>query len=223
METKRVNSTGNTTSELPAQGRSINGDGVVPDPQHTGLGYEEFVEEYEPGVEPRDTHVRDTHARENQTRESQGLHVRPAREDGSALEPLRHIGAGDRPHEPSLGELVSGLSDDVTTLMRKEMELAVAEIQENVKEATRAGMTVTVAGFLGYAGLILLLIAVSLLLGSALNSMWMGIGIVGLVVVVIAAVLYGSGKAKLEQVNLLPRRTMRSVERDIEMAKEKLS
>lgn len=207
MDNKRTNTTTDALNELPAQGRSINGDGVV-DPEHTGMGYEEFTEEYTQHRRP-----------ENVRRPRQG----GAETEHSGLDPLRHIGAGDRPNEPTLGELVSGLSDDVTTLMRKEMELAVAEIQENVKEATQAGVTVTAAGFLGYAGLILLLIAASLLLGSALNSLWMGTGIVGLVVVVIAAILYSSGKSKLERVNLLPRRTMRSVERDIEMTREKLS
>ncbi|MEX1021325.1 MAG: phage holin family protein [Litorilinea sp.] len=125
--------------------------------------------------------------------------------------------------EPSLGELVSSLSDDFTTLMRKEFELAAAEMQANVKEAVRAGTMLGVAGFLGYAGLILLLIAASLWLGTLLESMWLGTGIVGLIVVVIAGILYASGKSKLDDVNLAPRKAIKSVERDMDMAKEKLS
>jgi uncharacterized membrane protein YqjE len=127
------------------------------------------------------------------------------------------------PPEPSLGELFSSLSDDFTTLLRQEIELAAAEIQENTKRAVRAATMVTAAGFLAYAGLIMLLIAAAILLGEVLNSMWMGAGIVGLVVLLIGGILYASGKSKLDDVNLMPRRAIKSVERDIEMAKEKLS
>lgn len=212
----------NTRDDLPARARSISGNGVVADEEHSGLGYEEYAEEYSEEHKPplKSGEVRRTPRHTTQTDSTRG---QEDENNTPILEPLRHIGSGDRPHEPTLGELVSGLSNDMTMLVRKEMELAVAEIQENAKEAAQAGATITVAGFLGYAGLILLLIAASLLLATVLDSVWMAMGIVGLVVIVIAAVLYGSGKAKLEDVNLLPRRAMRSVERDIDMAKEKLS
>lgn len=188
------------------------------------------------GVEPRPMTGAVTGARVNGDSGPQHADSRTTNGVGASARPTppqesRHIPPHEDAHdvpplgseEPSLGELVSSLSDDFTTLVRKEFELAVAEMQENVKEAVRAGTMLGVAGFLGYAGLILLLIAASLWLGSVLENLWLGTGIVGLIVVVIAGILYASGKSKLDDVDLTPRKAIKSVERDIDMAKEKLS
>jgi hypothetical protein len=49
-------------------------------------------------------------------------------------------------HEPSLGDLVVGLTDDITTLVRKEVELAKTELQESAQEGAQAGGMVAAGG-----------------------------------------------------------------------------
>ena len=51
--------------------------------------------------------------------------------------------------ETSLGELVGEVSRDLSTLMRKELELAKAELAESAK---RAGKAAGLLGGAGYAG-----------------------------------------------------------------------
>lgn len=187
----------------------------------------------EPGVESirPESRLTDDGDPRTTTREPVGSTTRQA----TTTKPVVHPQSGPRTNtdpgisdgtsyrEPTLGELFTGLSEDLTTLMRKELELAKTEMQENARTAIRAGVTLTISGFLGYAGLILALIAASIALGDALDNLWLGTGIVALVVLVIAGILYGVGKSKLNDVDLAPREAAHSVEKDVEMAKEKLS
>jgi uncharacterized membrane protein YqjE len=125
--------------------------------------------------------------------------------------------------EPSLGDLVMGLTDDITTLVRKEVELAKTELQENIKEGAQAGTMVAVGGMVAYAGLILLLIGVAIALGDWWNNLWLGAGVVGIVVGLIGWAVLNGGLKQLKEVSLVPHKTIASLERDAQMAKEKLS
>jgi membrane-bound ClpP family serine protease len=78
-------------------------------------------------------------------------------------------------------------------------------------------------GFLAYAGLILLLIAVSVLVGDLLNNYWLSTLLVGLAVVVIGWVMLNSGKSQLNRMNLTPQKTIDTLSADAQMVKEKLT
>jgi len=126
-------------------------------------------------------------------------------------------------NEPSLSDLVIGLTDDITELVRKEVTLAKAELQENVKEGATAGGMLAAGGMVAYAGLILILFAIAIALGEWWNNLWLGAAVVGLVVAVIGYIMFNSGKNQLQNVNLVPRKTVSSLKSDAQMAKEKLS
>lgn len=126
-------------------------------------------------------------------------------------------------NEPSLSDLVIGLTDDISELVRKEVALAKAELQENVKEGAAAGGMLAAGGMVAYAGLILILFAIAIALGEWWNNMWLGAAVVGLVVAVIGWIMFNSGKNQLQNVNLVPRKTVSSLKSDAQMAKEKLS
>jgi len=68
--------------------------------------------------------------------------------------------------EPSLGSLVMELTDDLSTLVRKEVDLAKVELQENLKEGVEAGGKVAAGGMVAYAGLLFILAAVAIALGG---------------------------------------------------------
>jgi uncharacterized membrane protein YhiD involved in acid resistance len=102
------------------------------------------------------------------------------------------------PHEPSLGELVSTATRDLSTLIRTEVQLAKVEIK---REVTAAGKG---AGLFGGAGL-----------GIGLG--W-GFFIVGMLYLVAAAVLAFTGKKSIEKVGP-PEKTIETVKDDIAWAK----
>ncbi len=111
-------------------------------------------------------------------------------------------GSDDR----SIGELFSAVSDDLSTLMRQEVALAKAEVRQS---AVNAG---TGVGMLGGAGvavhMVLLFISISAWWGIAqwTGQAWSGL-IIAAVWAVVAAALYVVGRAKLKQVEGVPRTT----------------
>jgi len=125
--------------------------------------------------------------------------------------------------DPTLGELVMGLTDDLTTLVRKEVELAKAEVQESIQTGAKAGGMVAAGGAVAYAGLLFILAAIAILLGDWWNNYWLGAGVVGIIVAIIGYVMLNGGLNQLKQVSLVPRKTISSLQSDAEMAKEKLS
>lgn len=125
--------------------------------------------------------------------------------------------------EPSLGELVMGLTDDLTTLVRKEVELAKTELQENIKEGATAGGMIAAGGLVAYAGLILVLIALAIVLGQWLDSLWLGALIVGVVTLLLGWAILSAGRGQLKDVSLVPRKAISSVNKDAQVVKEKLS
>ena len=83
-------------------------------------------------------------------------------------------------NEPSLSDLVIGLTDDISELVRKEVALAKAELQENIKEGAAAGGMLAAGGMVAYAGLILILFAIAIALGEWWDNMWLGAAAVGI-------------------------------------------
>lgn len=126
------------------------------------------------------------------------------------------------PQEPSLGELVSTATRDLSALIRTELQLAKVEIKRDVQAAGKGAGLFGGAGFSGLMALIFLSIA------AAYGISWLGIGlgwgffIVGLLYLVVAAVLAFTGKKKISQVGP-PEKTIETVKDDIEWAKNPTS
>jgi uncharacterized membrane protein YqjE len=121
----------------------------------------------------------------------------------------------DRP----TGELLRDLSDHTTTLVKQEMELAKAELQEKGKQAGLG------AGMFGGAGLFGLgaFAALTACLVAALDQVmeiWLAALVVAVAYAVIAAVLAMTGKQKVKQAAPpVPEQTKDSVKEDMEWAK----
>jgi uncharacterized membrane protein YqjE len=121
----------------------------------------------------------------------------------------------DRP----TGELLKDLSDHTTTLVKQEMELAKAELQEKGKQAGLG------AGMFGGAGLFGLgaFAALTACLISALDQVmeiWLAALVVAVAYAVIAAVLAITGKQKVKQaVPPVPEQAKESVKEDMTWAK----
>lgn len=124
--------------------------------------------------------------------------------------------------EPSIGELLSEISTDVSQLVRDEIELAKAEIKQ---ESSKAGKAVGMLGGAGYAGhLVLLLGSLTAIfaLAHVVDIAWAAL-IITAVWAVIAAVLYTTGRKRLRTVNLKPERTVESLKEDAQWARHPTS
>ncbi len=124
--------------------------------------------------------------------------------------------------DSSLGTLFSDLSSDLSTLVRQEIELARAETTEKVSKAAQSAGMLVVGGLVAYAGLIIVLIAVAILLG-AIMPYWLSSLIVGAIVLIVGAVMAISGKNKLANLNVVPEKTVATLKDDARWAKEQIS
>lgn len=128
----------------------------------------------------------------------------------------------ERPTERSLGVLVTELSRDITTLFRKEIELARAETSEKITQVMVAVGAIAGGAILALGALIVLLQALVIAITElgvppALSSL-----IVGAVVAAIAYALIHKGTNDLKAGSLAPNRTIDSLRRDAQVAKEQV-
>jgi hypothetical protein len=103
----------------------------------------------------------------------------------------------------SLGDLLSEVTRDLSTLMRQEIALAKAELKES---ATHAGKGAGLLGGAGYAGLMaifFLSIALWWGLGFLVGLVWSAI-IVAIIWGIVAAILYVNGRKQLKNVEGAP-------------------
>ncbi len=125
-------------------------------------------------------------------------------------------GRGD---DRSLGELFSELSQETTTLIRQEVNLAKTEMSQ---KASRVGKDVgfmAAGGAVAYAGLLAILAGAIALLDLVI-PLWLSALLVGLVVAAIGYFLVRKGLDALKQEDLAPRETIQTLKEDKEWAKD---
>jgi hypothetical protein len=121
------------------------------------------------------------------------------------------------------GEIVKQLSQETSTLVRQELELAKAEMTVKAK---RAGIG---AGLIGGALVVVLaavgaLVAFLILLLAEGMADWGAALIVGGVLLAVAAAMALMGRKKLRQATPpVPEQTVESVKEDVEWAKTRIS
>ena len=99
----------------------------------------------------------------------------------------------------SLGTMISGVTQDISTLLRGEIELVKAEISQQARTAAQgSGLLVGAAVIAGTAALFLLL-TLAWLLDEWLPT-WAAFGIVTLVLIITAVILGLAGRRQLERI-----------------------
>jgi hypothetical protein len=117
----------------------------------------------------------------------------------SSVAPQTTTGRDDR----SVGELVSEVSRDLSTLIRQEIELAKAEATQSAKRAGKGAGMFGGAGVAGHMVLLFLSLALWWALGTVMGGGWSGL-VVAAVWAVVAAVLAARGRSELKAVEGLP-------------------
>jgi uncharacterized membrane protein YqjE len=119
----------------------------------------------------------------------------------------------------STAELLKRLSDETTTLVKQEVELAKAELQEKGKRAGVGAGMFGGAGLFGVAAFAALTACVIAALDLAM-ALWLAALIVAVVYAAVAGVLALRGKQKVKEATPpVPEQARESVKEDVEWAK----
>ena len=112
--------------------------------------------------------------------------------------------------DSSVGQLISEVTNDLSRLLRQELELAKAEVKHEAVKSGRAVAMLGGAGFAGYMVALFLSISVWWGLANVMDEAWAAL-IVTIVWTVIGAVLALAGKKQLRAVNPKPERTIETL------------
>lgn len=105
----------------------------------------------------------------------------------------------------SVGELISDITGDLSTLMRQEVALAKAEVKQSATQAGKGAGMLAGAGVAGHFFLMFASIAAWWGLGSLMGARGWAALIVAVVWALVAAVLAVMGKSNLKKVEGAPR------------------
>jgi uncharacterized membrane protein len=126
--------------------------------------------------------------------------------------------------ERSIGELFGQLSQDMTLLVRQEVQLARTEMSDKLSRFTTNLVSVLSGGFVAYLGGLALVAALILAIRDLANiSLALSALIVGAVLAIVGYVMLQKGVKELKRVDLAPRRTVETLKDDVQWAKEQRS
>jgi membrane protein len=121
----------------------------------------------------------------------------------------------------SVGDLVRQLSEQTTTLIRQELRLATAEMQEKGRQAGSGAGMIGGAGLVGLYGVGALVAAAIIGLGTLVEP-WLAAAIVGVVLLAAAGFAGLLGKQRVERaIPPTPEQAVESMQRDISTVKER--
>ena len=107
----------------------------------------------------------------------------------------------------SIGELISDISADLSTLMRQEVELAKVELKDSATKGGKAAGMLGAAGYAGHLAVLFLSITLWMALAYLFDDLAWSALVVAALWGVVAAVLAVMGRKKLKEVQGMPRTT----------------
>jgi hypothetical protein len=113
--------------------------------------------------------------------------------------------------DASVGELMSNVMKDLSTLVRQEMELAKAEVKTEAGKAAKGAGMLGGAGFAGYMVVLFLSLALWQGLANVMDAGWAAL-VVAVVWVIAGAVLYATGRREVRRINPKPERTVETLQ-----------
>ncbi|MBW3612583.1 MAG: phage holin family protein [Chloroflexi bacterium] len=127
-----------------------------------------------------------------------------------------------REESRGLGDLLGDLSRQVSTLVRKEIELARVEVTSSARKMGSGAAMAGAGGAILYAGLLVLLGAAVLGLIEAGIDPWLSALIVAVVVLAIGGVVTAMGVKRIQETELAPKETAETVRENVEYVKEQI-
>ena len=128
-------------------------------------------------------------------------------------------GTNDELRDRSIGDLLKQLSQETSTLVRKELELAKAEMTEKGKQAGLGAGMFGGAGIAGFLALGALTACLIMALDTAMEG-WLAALIVTVLWAAVAGVLALTGRSKVKEATpAAPEQTVETVKEDVQWAK----
>ncbi|MEW9552198.1 phage holin family protein [Nonomuraea sp. NPDC050783] len=124
-----------------------------------------------------------------------------------------------QPEEPTLGQLVGEIGEDISKLFRQEVELAKAELRQEAAKAGKAAGMLGGAGFAGYMTALLVTLAVMFGLGNVMDLGWAAL-IVAVIWAIAGGVMFATGRNRLREVNPKPEQTIETLKEDAQWARD---
>jgi uncharacterized membrane protein YqjE len=121
----------------------------------------------------------------------------------------------------SVPEILEDIASKLTQIVQAEFRLAKTELKEGAEKLAGPGATLGAGVALAFYGLGFLLLAAVYAL-SLVMAGWLATLIVGGVLVVVSGILIGAASTKLKRVNLTPDKTIRTLEEDVQWAKQQI-
>lgn len=119
----------------------------------------------------------------------------------------------------TIGEIIGSLANDVQDLVRGEIKLARAELDQKLHRVIMAAIWLVGGALLAFAGLVVVLQGAAAALALVLPT-WAASLIVGVAIVVIGGIFAWSGLSMLSLKTLTPDRSMASLQKDARTVKD---
>jgi len=127
------------------------------------------------------------------------------------------------PPEKSLGELFADLAKGSSTLGRQEVALAKAEVTKKAKNVGAHAGKIAIGGALAFAGLIVFLAAVTLILVQVFGmAAWAASLLVALITLGVGGFMAMNGLNAIKEADLTPHETIDTLKEDVQWTKEQV-
>ena len=117
----------------------------------------------------------------------------------------------------SVGSLVRDAANEVSTLLRKEVELARLEVREEVVHAKASAARFGITAFCGYLAVVLLSLAAAWGLAEVVPA-GIAFAIVGVIYAFVGGIAFIAARKQMRQVGR-PDETVRTLKEDVEWVK----
>lgn len=141
---------------------------------------------------------------------------------GTARPDAAAVSADAAAQPTTVGELISEITQDVTGLVRDEINLAKAELKQEAAKAGKAGGMLAGAGYAGHLLVLFVSLTIMFALSHAIDIAWAAL-IVGALWGVVGAVLYATGRSRFKEVRVTPEQTVETLKEDAKWARHPTS
>lgn len=122
--------------------------------------------------------------------------------------------------ERSLGELLGQVAEDITLLVKQEVQLAKTEMSAKFSRVSNDLVAVAGGGVVALLGGMTLVAAVVLVLVEIGLDPWLSALLVGAALAIVGYVMLNGGLKRMRSHDLTPERTVRTLKGDIQAVKE---
>ncbi|HYR84016.1 MAG TPA: phage holin family protein [Terriglobia bacterium] len=130
------------------------------------------------------------------------------------FENVNDIQAYSKSGDRSISQIIEEILNHVTEIIRSEVRLAEAEVRQGVTEIAKAGRFFIIGAVFALYGIAFVLLGVVYALGTSI-PLWLSAILVGACLSIGAAIFVQVGRTRMNQANLKPDQTIRSLQENV--------